>query len=91
MRVRWTASAAQDLYNITRFIRQDNPSAARSVAKTLFDASESLADGPYRGRKGRIAGTHELLFSKLPYIAVYSVSDDVVEILHFFHGAQDWP
>jgi len=31
------------------------------------------------------------VFPKLPYIAVYRIVEDVVEILHFYHGAQDWP
>jgi plasmid stabilization system protein ParE len=31
MRLRWTAPAAQDLYSITRYIRRDNPTAARDA------------------------------------------------------------
>jgi len=46
---------------------------------------------PHRGRKGRIEDTRELVFPKLPYIAVYRITGDVVEILHFYHAAQDWP
>jgi plasmid stabilization system protein ParE len=42
MRLRWTAPSVQDLYNITRYIRRDNPTAAREVAKTLYDGCESL-------------------------------------------------
>jgi plasmid stabilization system protein ParE len=38
MQVRWTAPAARDLQEIARYIRKDNPSAARTVAKTIFDA-----------------------------------------------------
>jgi plasmid stabilization system protein ParE len=37
MRLRWTAPAAQDLYSITRYIRRDNPTAARDVAETIYD------------------------------------------------------
>ena len=91
MRVRWTAPASHELYDITRYIRRDNPIAAREVAKTLYDGCESLRHAPHRGRKGRIEGTRELIFPLLPYIAVYRVTADVVEILHFYHGAQDWP
>ncbi len=52
MRLRWTAPSVQDLYNITRYIRRDNPTAAREVAKTLYDGCESLIKSPHRGRKG---------------------------------------
>jgi plasmid stabilization system protein ParE len=34
MRLRWTVPSAQDLYNITRYIRRDNPTAAGEMAKT---------------------------------------------------------
>jgi toxin ParE1/3/4 len=89
MRLRWTAPAAQDLYSITRYIRGDNPTAAREVAKTIYDGCESLISSPHRGRKGKQPGTRELVFSPLPYIAVYRVTEDTVEILHIWHGAQD--
>ena len=88
MRLRWTAPAAQDLYQITRYIRRDNPLAARKVAKTIYDGCESLASSPNRGRRGQIEGTRELVFPGLPYIAAYSVHHEVVEILHIWHGAQ---
>ena len=90
MHLRWTAPAAQDLYSITRYIRHDNPIAAREVAKTIYDGCESLINSPHRGRQGKQIGTRELVFSPLPYIAVYRVTEDIVEILHIWHGAQDW-
>jgi len=89
MRLRWTAPAAQDLYRIIRYIRRDNPTAAREVAKTIYDGCESLIHSPHRGRRGKQTGTRELVFSPLPYIAVYRVAEDIVEILHIWHGAQD--
>ncbi len=91
MQVRWTAPAAQDLQEITRFIRKDNPSAARSVAKALFDAANSLEGFPLRGRAGRVAGTRELIIPALPYIVVYQMVATSIQILHIYHGARNWP
>ncbi len=91
MRLRWTTPAAQDLYNIVRRIQQDNPEAAAKVAKTLHEGCGSLGNFPRRGRKGRIEGTRELVFPDLPYIAVYRIQDQNLEILRIYHGAQDWP
>jgi plasmid stabilization system protein ParE len=34
-------------------------------------------------------GRRELVFS--PYIAVYQVKENAVEISRIYHGAQDWP
>lgn len=89
MRIRWTAPAAQDLYRITRYIRRDNPEAARNIAKTIYEGCESLMHSPRRGRLGVEPGTRELVFSPLPYIAVYRVNQASVEIMRIWHGAQD--
>lgn len=91
MIVRWTSPAAEDLRQIARFVRRDNPTAAHHVAKTLFDAANGLDSFPNRGRTGRIAGTRELVFPGWPYIMVYEVREQTVEILHIYHGAQSWP
>ena len=91
MPVRWTRPAAQDLHHIASRIQRDNPTAARRVATTLYDGCMGLEMFPTRGRIGRIAGTCELVFVPLPYIAVYRVTEDIVEILRVYHGAQDWP
>jgi toxin ParE1/3/4 len=91
MRLRWTSPAANDLYNVVQRIRKDKPSAATDVAKILYDGCGSLKDFPRRGRDGRIEGTRELVFADLPYIVVYRIQDQFVEILRIYHGAQDWP
>ena len=39
----------------------------------------------------RISGWRELVFSPLPYIVVYLVTEEAIEITRIFHGAQDWP
>jgi toxin ParE1/3/4 len=91
MRLRWTTPAADDLYNLVGHIQQDNPDAATEVAQTLYDGCDSLRRFPYIGRKGRIPGQRELVFAGLPYIVVYRVKDQVVELLRIYHGAQDRP
>jgi len=91
MRLRWTTPAANDLYKIVQHIQDDSPGAAAEVAATLYDGCGGLRDFPRRGRKGRIEGTRELVFPGLPYIVVYRIQDQVVELLRIYHGAQDWP
>jgi addiction module RelE/StbE family toxin len=83
--------AAQDLEEITVFIQKDSVSAARSVAKSLFDVANSLEALPSRGRAGKIMGTRELVVQGLPYIIVYEVMDTAVQILHIYHGARSYP
>jgi addiction module RelE/StbE family toxin len=91
MRLRWTTPATQDLYKIVRHIQRDNPNAAAKVAETLYEGCSKLLDFPRQGRRGRIEGTRELVFPRLPYIVVYRIQDQNLEIVRIYHGAQDWP
>ena len=91
MRVRWTTDAASDLERITERIAKDRPDAAIRTARTIYQGMATLRDFPNRGRIGRIDGTRELVFAPLPYIAVYRVKSDTVEVLRIYHAAQDWP
>ena len=91
MRVRWTTDAASDLERITEPIAKDRPDAAIRTARTIYQGLATLRDFPNRGRIGRIDGTRELVFAPLPYIAVYRVKSEAVEVLRIYHAAQDWP
>lgn len=63
----------------------------RSGSPKSYERCGTLTQFPDRGRSGRINGTRELVFAPLPYIAVYRVRSDVVEIVRVHHSAQDWP
>jgi len=92
MRIRWTKPAARDLTQICDYIRDhDAPAAARRVALTIYESVSSLAHFPQRGRPGRKANTRELVFPGLPFLAVYRIHEDVIEIARILHGAQSWP
>lgn len=92
MEVRWSLPAAEDLERVCERIERDSPEAARRVARTIYDSCTNLKDFPHHGRAStRMAGRRELVFSVLPYIVVYQVTEHVVEISRIFHGAQDWP
>jgi plasmid stabilization system protein ParE len=65
--------------------------AAGEAIQTLYDGCASLSEFPDRGRISRMHGRRELVFAPLPYIAVYRVKDQTVEIIRIYHSAQDWP
>ncbi len=88
-RIRWTTEAAGQLEGIVKHILQDNPEAARKVARAILDRIEKLKYFPQLGRPGEeVDGTREL--HSPPYVIVYRHKDDVAEILYIWHGAQDW-
>lgn len=90
MEVRWSPRAAEDLEHIFRSIERDNPAAARETVTTIYEGCATLREFPRRGRPGRMKGRRELVFAPLPYIAVYRIKKNAVEISRIWHGAQDW-
>jgi toxin ParE1/3/4 len=86
--IRWTTEASDQLVAAVKRIQEDNPTAARNVAQTVIDRIEQLTTFPGLGRLGEVKGTRELVSA--PYVVVYRYTDEIVEILHIWHGAQDW-
>jgi toxin ParE1/3/4 len=91
MQIRWSPAAVEDLSRIIEYIRQENPPAAQRIAKTIYESAGSLKSFPYKGRTGRIEGTRELPLPPLPFVVVYRILNDIVEIANVVHGAQRWP
>jgi toxin ParE1/3/4 len=92
MEIRWSLPAAEDLERTSEQIERDNPDAAWRVAETIYKACGQLRIFPNMGRASkRIGGRRKLKFAPLPYIVVYQVKKDAVEISRIFDGAQDWP
>lgn len=92
MQIRWTQPAAHDLTQICDYIEQhDGPEAARRVGLSILRRIATLTSFPQRGRLGRKQGTRELVLPDLPYLAVYRIREDVIEISRILHGAQKWP
>ena len=91
MPIRWSPEAADDLARIVDYIKQNNSVAAQRVAETIYRRCDDLQLFPDRGRPGRVAGTRELVLVPLPYIVVYRVRADAVEIVRIWHSAQNWP
>ena len=66
MRVRWATDAADDLERICDYIAETSPISARRVAQAVVEGVGSLDTFPHRGRPGRVEGTRELVFVRLP-------------------------
>lgn len=91
MRIRWLLRAVEDLEDIRDYIALDNPFAAQKEVEKILDSVSGLGENPGVGRIGRVSKTREFVIPKSPYIAVYRVMGDVVEILRVLHGARKWP
>lgn len=92
MRIRWTEPAARDLTNICDYTQEHSgPEAARKLALRLYEAVGPLQKFPHRGRPGRKPDTRELAISGTPFLVIYRVRKEVIEIARILHGAQKWP
>ena len=82
--------ALGDLEQIVRYVAKHDPQAAERLGNRLIDQAESLRDLPQRGSNVRSRpGVRKLLL--WPYLIFYRVSEQSrsVEVLRFWHGAQD--
>jgi toxin ParE1/3/4 len=43
------------------------------------------------GRPGRVTGTRELVISGTPFVVIYRLQEQSIEVLRLLHSAQQWP
>jgi len=91
MQVRWTRKALINLDDAVEYIAKDNASAAKKVARKIWECSQLTGDQPGIGRPGRVAGTRELVIADLPYILTYVEKEGVIFILRVVHTSMRWP
>lgn len=87
MTIRWTEAAADSIERLHHYIEsQSNEDVASEVVNALVRSVEMLAQHPQMGRCGFENGTREL--ARPPYVIVYKIVEDAVNILNVVHGAQ---
>jgi toxin ParE1/3/4 len=92
--VLWLQDADDDLDIILDHIEKESPRGALTTALAIRKGADALlSEHPKIGRRGRAAGTRELVIARTPFIVVYRVraKPQQVEIIRVLHGAQKWP
>lgn len=87
----WLHIAIEERFEQLDYIAQDNPLAALSQDEEIERQTSLLVEQPEMGRVGRVKRTRELVIAHTPFIAVYRITEERIEILRFLHGAQKWP
>jgi toxin ParE1/3/4 len=91
MQLRWAASAEADLQHISDYLSEHTPLHAERLVWSIYRAPEILLRTPLIGREGRRAGTRELVLTPLPWILIYVVREETIDVVRVLHGAQRWP
>src|ERR1700690_1417923 len=89
MRIRWTPAAAADLESISDYLKEHHPHYRERTMRKLYGTIRELKQWAGRGRPGREEGTREILFAPIPYVAVYRVREQTIEIMRIYHAAQE--
>ena len=88
MRIRWTPPAVTDLQQISDYLKEGKPHYRQATMRKIYEKIQTLKQTPHIGRPGRIDGTRELLFLPMPYVVVYRVHDDAIEVWRIWHTSQ---
>ena len=91
MSVLWSPGAIRDVRHLRAYIAQRDPGSAAVVIARLRSAVRILEEFPSYGRPGKVPGTRELVVPRTPYIVIYRIAGQHVQLARVLHGAQEWP
>jgi toxin ParE1/3/4 len=87
-RVIWEDEARQDFDAAIAFLEAQSPSAARRIGDRILKAVGLLERFPEIAPPSRHRGLRQLVVSQTPYLVVYRVHEDAVEIRAVVHAGQ---
>ena len=92
MKVFWTLNAINHLTNIYEYIALNSPTYARRMVDRITLRSEQISTQPLSGRKVPEYEAEDIreLIEK-PYLIIYRVKQDQIDVLAVIHGAQLLP
>lgn len=88
MRVRFTARALRDLNRINAYILSESPSGAARIGARIRKRANDLAQFPFQGTKSQRQDLFQLYVSQTPYMLIYRVRADEVQIVTIVHTSQ---
>lgn len=92
MILQWLPKAIQNRDQQIDYIAQRDPLAAISQGDEIERQTKSLVGTPpISGRPGRKPGTRELVISKTPFVAVFRIKGQTIQIMRLLHSSQQWP
>lgn len=91
MKIKWLRKALRNLEIAYEYIYANDPEAARQTIVRIRDAVAQLEQYPSMGRHGRVAGTRELVIVNTPYLVIYRVKEETIQIIRVLHASRKYP
>lgn len=89
MRIRIAAEANRDFADIVSYIGARDPHAAQRLIDRVFKTFRLLEENPFIGRRTGISETRQYTIPRSPYLLVYRISGETVEIITIFHASRN--
>ena len=86
----WALQAEADLYDIADTYSQVAPALDQELLDRIFDAPLILRDYPFLGEEVGAFALRKWLVRRTPFILLYRVTDDFIEIARVVPAASDW-
>lgn len=91
MKLVWSREFRDQIRREYEFIHGRNPAAAESTVDRIDKATRRLRDFPQSGRSWHLPNTWELVVPGLPYVVVYRILNNAVDLLALFHTSRELP
>lgn len=88
MKVRFLKRAVQDLMEIEAYTRRHSPQGAARVGARIRKRAYDLAQFPEQGTESPKAGVRQIYVGKAPYMLIYRVQGEEVQILTILHTSR---
>ena len=91
MIIRWLPQAHRNRLEQLDYIAQANPLAAIGQDEEIERQVNMLLEHPKMGRPGRVASTSELVVSSTPFVVIYRLRAQHIEVIRVLHSSLQWP
>lgn len=91
VKIRIAPAAVGHLTAAFEYLDGINSKAAARQMQRIFDGIDQLKRFPESAPAGRIEGTRELVIPRTPFIVVYSIEANIINVVAVVHGSQRWP
>jgi addiction module RelE/StbE family toxin len=85
----WSKQALKDFDELATFISEQSEKSAALVEARIHREAQLLSSFPLSGRAGQTPGTRERAVGRTPFLLVYRVDADQIQILRVLRGARN--